>query len=171
MPIVPLALLGALVYAFINVLKYAQARQWGAVLTQVCTWAGGIAAVFLVSASKIGETIKFTTGTATDRHSYTLTTLDTMSKLVLGLLASSLFATAFNQFIKARDNNDTAATPSLFASLNQTVTDTVAQKIDSSPEPEPNLTTEAIPVEEAEKPKAPTKKAAAKKAASPRKRT
>ena len=175
MPIVPLALLGALVYAFINVLKYAQAKQWGAVLTQLCVWGGGCAAVFLVSASKIGETIRFTVGEGEDKRIYTLTQMDTGSKLVIGVLASSLFATALNQFLKSHDNNDTAATPPMFASLNKTVTDTVAQKVDTNPEPLPQQTTEAIPVEEAEQPQpepAPAKKAVGvKKAAGARKRT
>jgi hypothetical protein len=148
MPIVPLALLGALVYVFINTLKLAQAKQWGSVLTQVGVWVAGVAAVFLVGASKIGETIKFTVGQAPTQKVYTLTSLDTFSKLVLGLLASSLFATSYNQFIKARDNNDTAVIPPMLTSLNQPIAPAVVV---------PPVTPNPAPFGFAEDPDAPKK--------------
>lgn len=104
MPLVPLVALGTVVFSFVNVLKFASARQWNAVVTQLIAWAAGIAGVFLAGATQ------FASGIAVGDVS--LSNLNGSSKLFLGLIATSLLSTV-NEIKKAIDATDSAATPPL----------------------------------------------------------
>jgi len=104
MPLVPLVGLGTVVFSLVNVLKFASAKQWNSVVTQLIAWVAGIAGIFVVGATQ------FASGIAVG--DLTLDKLDTPSKFFLGLVATSLLSTV-NELKKAIDNNDSAATPPL----------------------------------------------------------
>lgn len=102
------ALIGALVYSVINFLKYVRARDVNAAGTQLCVWVAGVGVVFLASTAAVTNQFVFN-GTA-------LVHMDTGSKIIIGLMASSLFATVPHDLKKAFDNSDSAATPPLIRS-------------------------------------------------------
>lgn len=99
------ALIGALVYAGMNFLKYIRAKDVNAIVTQAGAWLLGIGVVFLCSTADVTSRFKF--------NGIFLADLDGGSKVILGLMAVSLFATVPHQFIKAFDNTDSARTPAL----------------------------------------------------------
>lgn len=105
MEFVPLAALGATVFAFVNFLKYLRARDTNAAVTQLIVWIGGAGAVFLFAASQFGSTIKID-------GAHTLDQLTFWSRVILGINAASLLTVA-NEFRKAVDRTDTSVTPSL----------------------------------------------------------
>ncbi len=110
MPLVPLVALGTIVFNLVNVMKFATARQWSAVLTQCIAWAAGIMGIFIAGATD------FASGIAVG--DVALADLNTPSKIFLGLVATSLLST-FNEFKKAVDRNDSAVTPSLIPTANK----------------------------------------------------
>lgn len=106
LPVVPLVAFGTLVFTFVNALKFAAAKDFNALGTQVVAWVSGVAATFLASASTA-----FGGGVGVAGHS--LNDLDAYSKVIVGLLATSLLSTV-NEIKKAIDNTDTSQTPKLF---------------------------------------------------------
>lgn len=107
MPLVPLVALGTIVFNLVNVLKFATARNWSAVVTQCIAWSAGIVGIFLAGATQFAASISL--------GDVQLSDLDTPSKVFLGLVATSLLST-FNELKKAIDSNDSAATPALIPS-------------------------------------------------------
>lgn len=82
-----IALLGALVYTFLNFLKQVANKQWNAVLTQLTSWGAGVAGMFLFGASAWAGQINVG-GT-------TIAGLSWPSKLLIGLCFASV-AGGFN---------------------------------------------------------------------------
>lgn len=105
MEFAPIVALGTLVYTFVIFLKNLSAQQWRPVLTQVIAWLAGIGGIFIMAATQFADGISV--GDAT------LAGLDFWSKLVVGLLATSLLST-LHEFKKAIDRTDTAAVPDWF---------------------------------------------------------
>lgn len=104
MELVPLALLGALVYKFVDFLKYAKVRDWNAAGTQVIAWVGGVIAITLFANSDFASSI--------DLGGQTLTSLNFVSQVIIGMSATSLFS-AFYDLKSSLDNTDSAKTPAL----------------------------------------------------------
>ena len=102
--LLPVALVGALVYALINFLKQLTNKQWSAALTQVCTWLGGVIVVVLASRSSFGPNVVVA--------GVPLSAANAADLAIIGLSASSLFS-AFYDFKRAVDNTDSASTSSL----------------------------------------------------------
>jgi hypothetical protein len=111
------ALIGALVYAGINFIKYVKAKDRSASLTQIAVWALGVGVLFLAAWAKVTNTFMF--------NGITLEKMDTGSKIVLGLMAASLFATIPYDLKRAIDNNDSATTPPLLGTAVAVVQSTV----------------------------------------------
>lgn len=110
MPLVPLVALGTIVFNLVNVMKFATARQWSAVLTQCIAWAAGIIGIFMAGSTDFASGISV--------GDIALADLNTPSKIFLGLVATSLLST-FNELKKAIDSNDSAVKPELIPSANQ----------------------------------------------------
>lgn len=105
--LLPVALVGALVYTVINFLKLVTNRQWSGVATQVCTWLGGVIVVVIASRSSFGPSVNVA-GVA-------LSSANAADLALIGLSASSLFS-AFYDVKRAIDNTDSASTPPLLPS-------------------------------------------------------
>lgn len=112
MEFVPLVLLGALVYKFVDFLKYLRVGDWNAAGTQAIAWVAGIVAVILFAATDFGKSI--------DVGGQALSDLNFASTLVIGLSATSLFSTVYD-LKSAVDRTDSGKTPAL-------VTDTPSRK-------------------------------------------
>lgn len=108
--VVPVALLGALVYAIINFLKALTNRQWNAVVTQATVWIAGLAVVWLGAHTSFAGQIVFA-GTS-------LAAANAGDLVLFGLSAASLFSFG-NDFKKAIDGTDSAKTPPLLPSSDQ----------------------------------------------------
>ncbi len=104
MAFAPLAFLGALVYKFVDFLKFVKVGDWNAAGTQVIAWVAGIVAITLFANSDFSSEIDF--------GGRSLESLNFVSQVVIGLSATSLFS-AFYDVKRAIDVNDTAKTPAL----------------------------------------------------------
>ncbi len=104
MEIALIVLIGALVAKFTDFLKFVRAGDVNASLTQLSAWAAGVAAVFLGSATDFAGTAQF--------NRIALNDLNSASKVLLGLLATSLFSVVYD-LKKAIDPTDSAKTPQL----------------------------------------------------------
>lgn len=96
----------ALVWKFIDFLKQLtpKDRNVNAAITQIVVWVSGLAAVFLYSASQLGESVMI--------GSVALEDADTPTKIILGLMVGSL-ASASVDIKKAIDGGDTSKQPPL----------------------------------------------------------
>ena len=74
------------------------------VVTQLAAWIGGVAVVFLYGASDFGVTV--------DLGGVALSDVNGWSKLLVGVAVGSLASMA-KDYIKARDNTDSAKMPPL----------------------------------------------------------
>ncbi len=106
MEAVPLALLGALVYKFVDFLKFVKVFDWNAAGTQLIAWAAGIGAITLFANSNFSAEIIF--------GGQSIGSLNFVSQAIIGLSATSLFS-AFYDVKRALDNTDSARTPSLIS--------------------------------------------------------
>ncbi len=106
MEFAPLALLGALVYKFVDFLKFVKVGDWNAAGTQAIAWLAGILAITLFANSDFSAGINF--------GERSLGSLNFISQVVIGLSATSLFS-AFYDVKRALDNSDSARTPSLIS--------------------------------------------------------
>lgn len=104
LPVAGAVLLAALIWAFVDFLKNLRAADWNATVTQLIVWASGVAGVFLIGATQFAKD--------THINGQVLTDLDGASKLVVGLLFSSLASGAY-QVKKAVDSSDSAKQPPL----------------------------------------------------------
>lgn len=104
MEFAPLAFLGALVYKFVDFLKFVKARDWNAAGTQAIAWFAGIIAITLFAHSNFADGINLG-----DRS---LSSLNFVSQVIVGLSATSLFS-AFYDAKRAVDRTDSAKTPAL----------------------------------------------------------
>lgn len=104
MAIVPMVLMGALVWKLVDVLKYVSAQQWREALTQVIAWTSGVAVAFLLGATRFGDGIVFNDVTLGDMRGW--------EKVVVGLMATSLLSATYD-VKKAIDGSDSAAVPRL----------------------------------------------------------
>jgi hypothetical protein len=111
MEIVPLVLLGALVYKLIDFLKFLRAKDWNSVATQTIVWVAGVVVVLLFAASTMGAAIVL------PGLGVTLGSLAIVDKVIIGLFASSLFSAGYDAK-NAIDNTSSAKTPPL-TSLSQ----------------------------------------------------
>jgi hypothetical protein len=97
--------LGTLVYTFVIFLKNLTAQQWSSAITQAIAWCAGIGGVFIMAATQFAGGISI--------GDMTLDRLDFWSKVLVGLLATSLLST-LHEFKKAIDRTDTAVVPEWF---------------------------------------------------------
>ena len=104
MPFVPIAMMVALVFAFVDFLKGLTNKDWNSVTTQLIGWAAGVAGVFIAGSSMFASEIKI--------GSQSLNALDSPTKLFVGLMIASTAKVAFD-VKKALDGTDSAATPTL----------------------------------------------------------
>ena len=111
MEFVPILALGTLVFTLVIFLKNLTARQWRPVVTLLVAWAAGIIGVFLMAATQFAGGINV--------GDVPLDRLDFWSKVLLGLVATSLLSSA-NEFKKAIDRTDTAVVPDWFDAKNVT---------------------------------------------------
>lgn len=103
--ILTLALVGGLVWKFIDFLKYVSAGAWTQTKTQAIVWGGGIAAIFLVAQTQFGSVVSL--------NGVSLLKMSGWDKVLLGFMASSLFASVPVDLKKALDVHDTASVPPL----------------------------------------------------------
>lgn len=104
MEFAPLVLLGALVYKFVDFLKFVKTKDWNATVTQLTAWLSGVVAITLFAHSDFGSGI--------DLGGFSLESLNFVSQIVVGLSATSLFS-AFYDVKSALDVTDSARTPAL----------------------------------------------------------
>lgn len=107
MPFVPLVAMGALVFTLVNFLKSLTSRNFSAAITQLIAWVAGVAVVALVAHTDYADGV--------DVGGRALSTLNGSSQFFIGLMAASIFGVV-TQTIKAIDNKDTAAQPTLVPS-------------------------------------------------------
>jgi len=94
----------ALIKKFIDFSKYVTAKDINGAVTQLFVWAAGVLAVFLYANTDWAETITY--------GALTLADMNGASLIALGLgLAST--ASLTTDFIKSRDESDSAAMPPL----------------------------------------------------------
>jgi hypothetical protein len=103
-PITAMFLFGALVLKLVDLVKYARARDGNGLITLAIGFVAGIAAVAIMAETQWGDEIKI--------GDETLATMSRVSKVVLGLVATSVAAVVYD-FKKAVDNTDSARTPRL----------------------------------------------------------
>lgn len=114
MEFAPLALLGALVYKFVDFLKFVKVKDWNSSGTQAVAWLAGVLAITLFANSDFSTGIDF--------GGRSLASLNFVSQVVIGLSATSLFS-AFYDVKRALDNTDSAKTPPLISSSTSSETD------------------------------------------------
>ncbi len=113
MEFAPLAFLGALVYKFVDFLKFVKAKDWNAAGTQLVAWAAGIVAITLFANSDFAAGI--------DLGGRSLDSLNFVSQVIVGLSATSLFS-SFYDVKRAIDNTDSARTPALISEATPVLT-------------------------------------------------
>lgn len=94
-----LAAFAPIVWKAVDFVKFARAKDVNAVITQLVVWVAGIGVGFLARWSD------FATGTALEHVN--------VSTVILAGLSIGSVASAAYDFKRARDNTDTAATPTL----------------------------------------------------------
>lgn len=99
-----MAILGALVYKFVDFLKYLKSGDTNAAVTQLIAWVSGVVAISLFAHSDFATSI--------DLGGQSLPSLNFVSQVIVGLSATSLFS-AFYDLKSALDNKDSARTPAL----------------------------------------------------------
>lgn len=107
MTIAPLVLLGALIYKFIDFLKYVMAKDWNAAGTQAVAWIAGVGGMFLFVNTTFAESHEI--------GGIVFARLSAGDTIFLGLMATSIFSAVYD-IKKSIDNTDSAVTPSLFRS-------------------------------------------------------
>lgn len=110
LPVVGVALLAALVYKFLDFVKFVTNKDVNSIVTQLGAWVAGVAGVFVVAATQFAGTVKIT-------DTLNLDQLDTPTKFVTGILIGSGASTLID-FKKARDNTDSSAVPALLPGAN-----------------------------------------------------
>jgi hypothetical protein len=94
----------ALIKKFIDFAKYVTNRDLNGAVTQLIVWAAGVVTVALYAQTDWAESIPVAGQSLADLNGW--------SQIAFGLGISSVSALA-TDFIKARDNNDSAAMPPL----------------------------------------------------------
>lgn len=101
---VPAVAMFALIKKVLDFFKYLTNQDWNGAITQIAVWASGIVVVWLYAQTDWAETFSFA--------GFTLASMNGASLVALGIgLGSS--ASVATDFIKARDNTDSAAMPPL----------------------------------------------------------
>lgn len=100
--IVPIALMGGLLWKVVDFLKFARAKDWNAVFTMLTLWAGGLIVTFLFAESQWANIGILNLSDASGRD-----------LIIFGLSATSLGAMIPFDFKKAIDQTDSAKTPPL----------------------------------------------------------
>lgn len=127
------AMIGFVVYSFINFVKFIGNKQYGSAALQAGVWGAGAAAVFLASlGSVVGH---FTI------NGVALLDLNAADKIIFGIVASSVFATGFDKLLAAIDNSRSSAVSNPFSSLgasSPTGTRAATSAPSSTPGPSPS---------------------------------
>lgn len=107
MDFTPVLAMSTLVMTAVNALRYARARDWNGVVTQLCSWSVAVGVVMLASqtlwAAEVGV------------GSVTLADLDLWSQVFVGLFIGSA-GSSLVEILKAVDNTQSTAKPSLLRS-------------------------------------------------------
>lgn len=102
---VPAVAMFALIKKLLDFFKYCTNQDWNGAVTQIAVWLSGVLVVTLYAQTDWAETFSFA--------GFTLADMNFASLIALGIgLGSS--ASVATDFIKARDNTDSAAMPPLF---------------------------------------------------------
>lgn len=99
---------------FVDFLKMVTNSDWNGVITQLVAWAGAVGAVFLVAASQFAGTVAVT------NSGVSLDTMDSVTKVLVGLGLASTASTVFDHQ-NAIDNTASAVTPSLLPGIDNPV--------------------------------------------------
>lgn len=94
----------ALIWKAVDFVKFVTNKDVNSTVTQVTVWVAGIGVSFLAAESNVAQNIVLAGTRFAD--------MNTGSLVLIGLLLGST-SSAVVDLKKARDNNDTAATPSL----------------------------------------------------------
>lgn len=113
---VVLALLGTLVHKVVDFAKFVSAQDWPSVSSQALSWLGGVAVTFLAGASTIGA--------QAGMYGVSLGAANGADKILIGLAIGS-GASLVKDFIKAKDNTDSAKVPAWFGTPQQIPTQNV----------------------------------------------
>lgn len=104
MDFVPVVVLGALVFKFVDFLKLVHAKDWNATVTQLTVWASGVGAVVLVAQTDFASAVPI--------GEFTLATLNGWSLIVAGLSTASTASVGYD-VKRALDSADSAKMPPL----------------------------------------------------------
>jgi hypothetical protein len=124
MDFVPVAALGAVVYAAVTFLRNLTSGEWKSAATQTTSWVAGVAGVFLVGATQWAHTITIT--------GLSLSSMSGWSKVLCGFMVAST-GNLLNDGKNALDNTASAAVPALFTRK--------AKPVDGAAAPEPTAMT------------------------------
>lgn len=95
----------ALIWKLVDFAKACRVKDVDSIVTQVAVWAAGVAVVFLLAGTDFADGIDVA-------ESYTLSSLNAASLLLIGLTIGSTASAAYD-FKRAFDRSDSAAQPSL----------------------------------------------------------
>jgi hypothetical protein len=104
MEFVVLFLVAVTVKKVLDAVKYTANYDWSALVTQVLSWAGGIGSMAVLAHTALGDKITM--------FNELLALLNGWTQAVLGVGAASAASVGWD-FIKAFDNTNSAAVPSL----------------------------------------------------------
>lgn len=106
MDFVPVAVASAFVYTLVNLAKWARARDWSSVVTQLTAWVGGVLIAWVLSQSSFGEAVGQSIGLDGPANLF---------DIVLIGLAFGAGASVIADGRKAIDRTDSAVTPNLLS--------------------------------------------------------
>lgn len=101
---VPAAAFVAFVYALINTLKYLSAKDWTSARTQLIVWAAGVGGAFVFAQTAWAAGVEV--------GGVSIAAMSSWDLAFFGLTFVS-GASVLKDYLKARDNTQSAATPSL----------------------------------------------------------
>lgn len=105
MEFIPIAAMAILTLKLVDFLRYARAADMNGVLTQLCAWIGGVVVVLLVAQTDWADGIQI--------GDKSLHSLSIWSLIFVGLTTGSGASVVKDIGVKALDNSNSAAIPTL----------------------------------------------------------
>lgn len=115
MEFVPVAAMAILTLKLVDFLRYARAADLNGVLTQLCAWVGGVVVVLLVAQTDWARGIQI--------GDKSLHSLSFWSLIFVGLTTGSGASVIKDVGVKALDNSNSAAIPTLAPPSRRATTD------------------------------------------------
>jgi hypothetical protein len=97
-------LLGALVFSFVNFLRYVIDGDWSPAITQAIAWVSGVVAVLIFAGTQWADGVVLL--------NVSLASANVSERIIFGLVAASVFSPVV-KIIQAIDHTQTAAVPPL----------------------------------------------------------